>query len=195
MQKKFSSIDILTNGVGIGLKNSASLVGAFVLWLVTCWIPYINIGTTIALFTLPIEMANGNVFSPTVIFDKKYFAFMGEFFLTLGLLFVGIVAGYAFFIVPGIVIAIAWSLAILLLIDKKLNPMEALSASNKATMGYKWIIFLAQLILWVVVLILFWAFGKIPLIGHVLGFIVYIIAMLISLGMNAFVYKKLCKEE
>ena len=194
MEKKFNSIDILTNGFGIGLKNIASLLGAVVLWVLTCWIPYINIGTTIAMTTLPIEMAKGNVFSPLVIFDKKYFAFIGEYFLITGLMISGILTGFAFFIIPGIVISLAWSLAVLLLIDKNLNPMEALTTSNKVTQGYKWIIFLAQLLFWVAICIFAWLFGKVPAVGWLLQFLLLIAVMPVALGMQAFIYKKLCKE-
>ena len=195
MKKKFNSLDILTNGFSIGLTNVVSLLGAVVLWVLTCWIPYINIGTTIALATLPIEMAKGNSFSPLVIFDKKYFSFMGEFFLIVGFIFSGVMVGMLFFIVPGIVISIAWMLAVLLLIDRKLNPIEAIMASNKATTGYKWIIFLAQLLLWVAVMIVAWIFGLIPYVGKVLNILLFVAIMPVSLGMTAYIYKKLCLEE
>jgi uncharacterized membrane protein len=195
MKKNLNPIEILTNGVGIGLKNSASLLGAVILWVLTCWIPYINIGTTIAMSTLPLEMAKGNVFSPLAIFDKKYFTFLGEYFLIIGLMFSAITFGFIFFVIPGIVIAIAWSLAIMLMIDKKINPMEALTASNKATLGNKWMIFLAQLILGVVLSIIFAIFGKLGTIGVILSIVVFILIMPISLGMQAYIYKTLCMEE
>lgn len=195
MEKKFNSIDILTNGFEIGLKNVASLIGAVVLWLLTIWIPYINIGTTIAMATLPIEMAKGNIFSPTAIFDKKYFKFIGEYFLIVGFMYSAMMAGLVLFFVPSIVIAIAWSMGVLLLIDKGLNPIEALTASNKATLGYKWTMFLGYLLFGVAVGILMWLFGLIPAVGGVLRIILFVLVAPIALGMQAFVYKKLCKEE
>lgn len=195
MGKKFNSIDILTNGFSIGLANFVSLLGAAVLWLLTCWIPYINIGTTIAMATLPIEMAKGKVFSPLSIFDKKYFSLMGEFFLTFGFMYLGVLIGTIFLFTPGIVISIAWSLSLLLLIDKKLNPMESITASNKATTGYKWIIFLAQLLLGIALCILFAIFSRIPYLGTVLCFALVLIIIPVALGMQAFIYKKLCLEE
>jgi len=50
---------------------------------------------------------------------------------------VGIGAGCVFFIVPGIVIGIAWSLAVLLVIDKGKNPTGAITLSNNLTYGHK----------------------------------------------------------
>jgi uncharacterized membrane protein len=194
MEKKLNPIEILTNGFGIGLKNVASLLGAVILYVLTCWIPYINIGTTIAMATLPLEMAKGNVFSPTAIFDKKYFAFIGEYFLISGLMFSAILFGFMFFVIPGIVITIAWSMAVMLMIDKKINPVEALTASNKATTGHKWTIFLSQLALGVAMMILFWIFGKLGTIGTILSVVAIILIAPVALGMQAYIYKTLCKE-
>ena len=41
----------------IGVKNAPSIIGCVVLWLLTIWVPYINVGTTIAINMLPIELA------------------------------------------------------------------------------------------------------------------------------------------
>lgn len=45
------------------------MLGATVLWLLTIWIPYLNVGTTIAMATIPIELSKGKVISPLFIFD------------------------------------------------------------------------------------------------------------------------------
>ena len=37
----------------IGVKNAPSIIGCVVLWLLTIWVPYINVGTTIAINMLP----------------------------------------------------------------------------------------------------------------------------------------------
>ena len=46
-----------------------------------------------------------------------------------------------FLFVPGIVLAIAWSLSVYFLIEKSMNPIQAIKASNDATYGSKWTIF------------------------------------------------------
>ena len=195
MEKKITVQGILTNGVTIGIQNAASLVGAIALWLLTIWIPYINIGTTIAIATLPIEMSKGKIFSPLSIFDKKYFSFMGEYFLLQGLMFSAVLMGMLFFIIPGYVIAVAWSLAVYLLIDKKMNPMEALSASNKMTMGYKWTIFLALFILAIAFYILMFIFMKIPVLGVILTILLCVALLAVIMGCNAYIYKTLSEDK
>lgn len=130
----------------IGVKNAPSIIGCVVLWLLTIWIPYINIGTTIAINMLPIELAKGGVISPLSIFDAKYRKHMGEFLITAGLMVIPIFIASLFMVVPGIVLSLAWGLAYYFLFDKKKNPMEAISASNEATYGSKWTMFLVLLL-------------------------------------------------
>ena len=191
MEKKLTIQDILSNGVTLGLKNFVSLIGCVVLYVLTCWIPYINIGTTIAMACLPLEMAKGTVISPTAIFDKKYFKYIGEYFLIEAFIFMGVLVGTFFFFIPGMVIAIAWSLGVLIMIDKGVNPLEALTMSNKATTGYKWTIFLSQLVLSVALGILNLLFGFLGIIGVILMLIVVILVVPIILGMTAYIYSKL----
>ncbi len=202
MKKNLATMDIVSNGISIGVKNAASLIGAVVLWVLTIWIPYLNVGTTIAIASLPLEMAKGKVFSPTAIFDKKYRSLMGEFFLLAIFLYSGMLIGMLFFFVPGIIIAISWSLAILIMIDKKLNPIEALTASNLATLGNKWSIFFAMLIIGIGVTILYLIcaaiMSKVYFLGALLIFIVMILYAAVGIGMQAYIYKTLCgsdKEE
>ena len=137
---------VLKNGFSIGIKNLFSLAGALLLYLLTIWMPYINIGTTIALYTLPSVMSKGKVISPFEIFDSKYRRNMGDFFLLLVFLSLGIFLGSLFFVLPGIILIYSWSLALLLLVDKGLNPMEALTESNARTWGHKFTIFMSYLI-------------------------------------------------
>lgn len=53
---------VLSEGISLGIKNAVSLLVATVLWIVTIWIPYLNVGTTIAMTTIPIELSKGKVF-------------------------------------------------------------------------------------------------------------------------------------
>ena len=116
------------------------------LWLLTIWVPYINVGTTIAINMLPIELAKGGVISPLSIFDAKYRKYMGEFLITVGLMIIPIFIATLFMIVPGIVLSIAWSLAYYFLFEKRKNPMQAIMASNEATYGSKWTMFFVVLV-------------------------------------------------
>ena len=83
--KKIDIKQVLTEGVGIGLKNFVSLICVVILYVLTCWIPYLNVGTTIAMCSIPVELSKGNVINPLFIFDGKYRKNMGEFFILVGL--------------------------------------------------------------------------------------------------------------
>ena len=83
--KKLDIKEVLTEGVGIGIKNIVSLVLATILYVVTVWIPYLNVGTTIAMMSIPVELSKGNIINPLFIFDAKFRKNMGEFFILVGL--------------------------------------------------------------------------------------------------------------
>ena len=149
----------IKEGFAIGTKNIGPILVNILLWVLTIWIPYINVGTTIGLTAGIISKASrGEVIPMTEIFDPKYRKYMGEFFLVSGLIGVGISVGMIFAIIPGIVICLAWSLAVLLVVDKGKNPTEAITLSNNCTYGYKWkmagVYFLTCLLFTIVQLIL-----------------------------------------
>jgi len=140
--QKLEIVYTIKDGIAIGATNIGPILVNILLWVLTVWIPYLNIGTTIGLFVGIIAMASrGETIPMTEIFDPKYRKYMGEFFLTSGLVGIGVTAGFVLFIIPGIVIGIAWSLAVLLVIDKGKNPTEAITLSNNLTYGYKWRMF------------------------------------------------------
>lgn len=62
----------IQEAIQIGLKNLPSLIGVALLYILTIWIPYINVGTTIAMQSIPGKLASGKVISPLFIFDEKY---------------------------------------------------------------------------------------------------------------------------
>ncbi|MDR2954376.1 MAG: hypothetical protein LBV43_04780 [Prevotella sp.] len=191
MERKITVLGVIQEGVGIGLKNALSLIGAVVLWLVTIWVPYINVGTTIAILTIPIELSKGGVISPLFIFDGKYRQYMGEFFTLIGLMMLSIMPALFFMVIPAYIIAIGWSLAIYILLDKGIAPGEALVQSNKATNGYKWTIFGVGLVLGLAFLILSWVFGLLGAVGSILVFLLLIVYQVIALGCNAVIYRNL----
>ena len=185
---------VLQEGIGLGLKNAPSLLVAVILWLLTFWIPYLNVGTTIALSAIPIELSKGKIISPTFIFDSKYRKYMGEYFTLIGLMVLAIYPALMFVVVPGIIIAIGWSLAIYLMIDKGISPTEAMIQSNKATYGYKGTIFLVSLVVGIVMFILMAIFALIPFIGILLSLIAMLCFMVVNLGCSAVIYRDLTKD-
>ena len=188
----------LTEAIAIGTKNAPSIIGAVILWVLTIWIPYINLGTTIAITLLPTELAKGNIINPLSIFDSKYRRYMGEYLLTYGLMILGILLGFAFLYVPGIVIALAWSLSLYFLIEKSKNPMEAIKASNDATYGSKWTMFFISLVFNVCALVLFllglYIFGSVLSSDFLVRLWILIVVVLyaaISIAINASYWRQL----
>ena len=188
---KLSVGEVLQEGVAFGLKNALSIIGAILLWLLTCWIPYLNAGTTIALNSIPLALSKGKVISPTFIFESKYRKYMGEYFSLMGLMLIAIIPAFTFLIIPAIIISISWSLSLYLLLDKGINPSEAMMQSNKATYGHKLNIFLISLILTVALVILMVIFKMLGVVGSILLFITMICFLVISMGCQASIYKKL----
>ena len=199
--KKLDVAPTIKEGIQIGLRNIIPILANVVLWALTVWIPYLNVGTTIGLSVGIVSKASkGEAISITEIFDPKYRKYMGEFFLTSGLMSVGIGIGTAFFIIPGIIIGLAWSLSLLLVIDKGKNPTEALTISNNYTYGYKG----KMVCIYIAVCLAFFIVQAI-LIGiatathsagfmSFMGFIVFLTALFeifVLIGLQASVYKQL----
>lgn len=197
--RKITIEGVISEGIKIGIKNAASMLGATVLWLLTIWIPYLNVGTTIAMMTIPIELSRGKVISPLFIFDGKYRKYMGEFFTLIGLMYLAIIPALFFMIIPGIIISIGWSLAIYILLDKGIAPGEAMIRSNKATYGYKWtifgvnvVLFLLYIVMWYMIIAVFYFSG---FLGFILWFILIVLFMVANLGCEAVIYRNLVAEE
>jgi uncharacterized membrane protein len=193
LETKLKVFDIIKAGIEIGMKNIGPIVVNTLLWLVTIWIPYINIGTTIGMTAgITVKAARGEAISMTEIFNPRYRKYMGEYFLASGLIGMGVTMGIALFIIPGCVIALAWSLALLLVVDKGKNPTEAISLSNKLTYGNKGTMFLAHLVAGLVVIIAGIILIRIPAVGPVLAVLVTALSVFVFIGMGAYVYTSLC---
>lgn len=195
MEKRITIGGFFSEGVNLGLQNALAIIVNTLLWALTVWIPYLNVGTTIGLFSgIVAKAGKGNAISMTEIFNPEYRKFMGEYFLALGLMGSGIMMGFFMFVIPGYVIAIAWSQALTLVVDKGMNPTQAITASNKATYGYKWIMFFGYLLLMIALLVVVAILSIIPVIGIVLAALAYIASTCILIGANAYVYKNLCSD-
>ena len=195
--KRLDFATTLQDAIAIGLKNAPSVIAAVALWLVTIWVPYINVGTTIAITLLPTRLAKGEIVNPLGIFDSKYRRYMGEFFITTGLMVFPILIACLFLYIPGIVLSLSWSLAYYFLIEKGKNPMQAIKASNDATYGSKWIMFFIMLVVGVLFGVAFGIFGAIcslinvGFITFVVMFVLIVLALSISMAVNASIWKQL----
>ena len=204
MNKKLNIIATIKDGIAIALVNFLSLILTTLLWLVTVWIPYLNVGTTIAMESLPAELAKGKVINPLFIFESKYRKNMGEFFILMALMTGAISVGLGFGFIPGIVIAIAWDFAIVLFVDKDMSALDALRESNRLTYGHKARIFgistLVIISLCIVCSIILGIFGIgeigwLEAIGGILVAILVIFAIPALLGIDASIYRQLTTGE
>ena len=201
VSNKLAVVATIKEGISIGIKNIGPILVNVFLYLVTIWIPYLNVGTTIGLSVgIVTKASRGEAISMTEIFDPKYRKYMGEYFLVSGLVGLGVGIGLVFFIIPGYVIAIAWGLAALLVVDKGKNPTEAITMSNNLTYGYKWKmvwIYLLAFLAFLIVMCIFMGIGS--AINNVtamrcMTFLVVLLAIFeifIFLGLQASIYKQL----
>lgn len=189
-------MDTIQEGVQLGLKNAPSLLGATILWILTIWIPYLNVGTTIAMCSIPVALSKGEILSPTFIFDAKYRKLMGDFLIWAGLSFIGTYVALLFMVIPGIVLKYSWSQSVYLLLDKHVNAIDALVYSNRLTYGLKKKLFLIDLVIGIAAGILMGILCSIAMkIGIVVFVIVYVAGLAaivsIKLGVDSIVYQKL----
>jgi len=195
---KISVGGIIGAGFERGFKNLLPVVVNILLWFITIWIPYLNIGTTIGITLIVAKMGRGEPIMIGEIFKSENRKRMGEFFLTIAFVVLGVFMAFLFLYIPGIILSIAWGFAILLCVDKGLNPLEAITKSNEATYGHKWTIFFGYLLLGIIlmvgVVLITWIFYKIlPVLGIIIGIIVYLIAISISMGSQSYLYGELTK--
>ncbi|MBR2167985.1 MAG: hypothetical protein IJ920_06725 [Paludibacteraceae bacterium] len=204
MNKKLNIIATIKDGIAIALVNFLSLILTTLLFIVTVWIPYLNVGTTIAMESLPAELAKGKVINPLFIFESKYRKNMGEFFILMALMTGAISVGLGFGFIPGIVIAIAWDFAIVLFVDKDMSALDALRESNRLTYGHKARIFgistLVIISLCIVCSIILGIFGIgeigwLEAIGGILVAVLVIFAIPALLGIDASIYRQLTTGE
>ncbi len=197
MERKLEVIPAIQDAVAIGVKNSASLVLTVVFYVLTIWIPYLNVGTTIAMATIPGKLAQGSVINPAFIFDSVYRRRMGSYFLLQGFLHIMMVPAFCFLIVPAIVLSVMYSLALFIMLDKDVTPTEALELSNKATYGFKWKIFFVSLVYAILFGIVFWIIFAIcdaidvGLITLILMIAVIVLGICCGTALNAVIYRNL----
>ncbi len=198
MNSELTFSNVIVQGIKIGLVNFFSIIAAIILWVLTIWIPYLNVGTTIAIATMPIGMSKGVIMSPLEIFKGKYRQYMGEYFLLIGLKAQGLLPALMFMVVPFIILSLTWSQAAYLLIDKGINPAESLSKSNKITYGHKATMFFGKLVMNIAILLLpfiiAWATGG-GVVASIILFIFTLILIPANMGANAFIYKCIGNDE
>ena len=186
--EKLDIMGTIREGIRYGFKNFLPLLLMVVLYILTIWIPYLNVGTTIGLYKAVIGIGRGETIDPVAIFDKDNFKNLGGFFLLKGLVAVGTIAAAFFMLFPALVISIAWSFAVFFLIDKKVSPLKALSLSYDSTYGNKWRIFFTGLLCAFLIGLVSGILGAIPKIGPALSIIVSLLSGAIMVAVEGVMY-------
>ena len=190
----------ITDGILYALKNLIPLILMTLLWVITIWIPYLNVGTTIGVYKAVIKMGRGEVINPLDIFDKENRRNLGDFFILLGLMSIGTTAAAAFMFFPAIVLGIAWGFATYFFLDKGLAPMKALKVSYKVTEGEKWTIFWIMVLVWVIFGIvggIFFGLSGIKYVGWlfaIIGVAVYVLMIAAFLAVDGVMYRHFARK-
>ena len=187
--KKLEVIPTLTEACRLGIQNVVPLILTVVLYMLTFWIPYLNVGTTVGLYRIIIDLSKGETVDPLSIFKKENFENMGGFFLMLGFLTLGTTAAMAFMLIPAIIMGIAWGYAIYIFLEKKVSPLKALMLSDKATYGEKWTIFFISLLFGIVAGVLCGIFSAIPKVGIVFVILIVICLCAVAVALEAVLYR------
>lgn len=192
--EKLDIMQTIKDGVQYGLKNFFPLLLMVILYVVTVWIPYLNVGTTIGLYKAIIGIGRGETIDPVSIFSKDNFKNLSGFFLLLGLLYIGIVVAFFFMFIPGMVMSIAWGFAVYFFIDKKVSPLKSLQLSYDTTFGNKWRIFFTELLCGILISIICCIFVAIPKVGAVLAGIATVLCSAIMVAVEGVMYDFFSKK-
>jgi len=186
--EKLDIMQTIKDGVRYGLKNFLPLLLMVLLYMVTIWIPYLNVGTTIGLYKAVIRIGRGESIDPTAIFAKENFQNLSGFFLLLGLLYVGTAVAFCFMFIPAFIMSIAWGYAIYFFLEKKVSPLKSLQLSYDSTYGNKWRIFFVGLVASLCTCILCGLVAAIPKAGPVLVVLMAIVCTAILVAIEGVMY-------
>ncbi|MBA7649985.1 hypothetical protein ES703_57784 [subsurface metagenome] len=208
--KYFSFSDVLGYGWRVMKANFWFFVGLGFVWLIITYIPaiintvlphlhlpapiYIVLYTTITILSwvISIVLGIGMIKIALSFCDERkppigmLFDAWGCFWRYLGtaiLYFLIVFGGFILLIIPGIIWSIKFSLCFYFVIDKDLDPIEALKASSRTTMGVKLELF---------------AFGILCSLINILGMLCLLVGIFaaypVVIVANALVYRQLMAQ-
>ncbi len=200
MEEKLQFVPSLKDAFAIGVKNLVPIVLSVLLWLVTVWVPYVNVGTTIALATLPVKLSKGEMISPMFIFESKYRHCMGEYFILQALIISAVYVACLFMFIPAVVLSFSWMLAVYLLVGKGMNWALCLSESNRLMMGYKFKAFCLKFaVIFALLVVSYVLYSMFDAIAGSLGVLVLLVCVLagvsVMLSVDAVIYRELVLGE
>jgi hypothetical protein len=185
--QKLNFKQTLVDAFNLGIANILNLLLTALLWIITVWIPYLNVGTTIGFFKIIVALSKGEEIKPTSIFSKENYKGLGDFFLLFGLQTAGIIAAAMLFVAP--IVSLAWQFAFYFFVDKKVSPLKALALSYDTTCGEKWTLFFLYLVFGLIISVVCSLLALVPYIGGILAFAAVIACIAIVMGLEAVLYK------
>ncbi len=193
-KNSLSTSEILNGGFNLGLKNLMPIIVNYILFVLTFWIPYLNVGTFIAMVSgIPLKMSRGEEISYTEIFEADYRKNFGEYFILRVLTVLGIYFGMIFLIIPGIILGFVWFISDLIFLDEKPNLLDALRRSSDFMEGKKTNVFLASLLFIVIILVAYligsFLMESIPFLGALVLFLTILFVTPFAYGIKAYVYQ------
>ena len=192
--EKLDIMKTIREGVSYGIRNFFPLFLMVILYFLTFWIPYLNVGTSIGLYKAVISIGRGETVDPLSIFNKDNFKNLGNLFLLMGFISIGTLAAAAFLFLPAIVISIAWGFAIYFLIDKHVSPLKALLLSYDSTFGNKWRIFFVEFLTALAIGLVCGLLGAIPKAGTVLAILGAFLCSAIAVAIEGVMYDFFSKK-
>ena len=185
--EKLNFKQTIVDAFNVGFANIVNLLLTALLWIITVWIPYLNVGTTIGFYKIIIALSKGEEIKPTSIFSKENYKGLGDFFLLFGLQTAGTIAAALLFIAP--IVGLAWGFAFYFLIDKKVSPLKALGLSYDTTCGEKWTLFFLYLVFSIILSVATSLLALVPYIGWILVLAAVIAFVAVVMGLQAVLYK------
>lgn len=185
--EKLSFKQTIGDAFKLGFANIVNLLLTALLWIITVWIPYLNVGTTIGFYKAIIALSKGEEIKPAAIFSKENYKGLGDFFLLFGLQTAGTIAAALLFIAP--IVGLAWGFAFYFLIDKKVSPLKALGLSYDTTCGEKWTLFFLYIVFGLILSVVTSILGLIPYVGWILVLAAIIAFVAVMMGLQAVLYK------
>ncbi|MFL0356885.1 glycerophosphoryl diester phosphodiesterase membrane domain-containing protein [Erythrobacter sp. GH1-10] len=127
---------------GFGVGENLLALGALAVVVV--------LAVVIAAIVLQFWLYAGMVRRTTALDLNRFWPWIGIYILTM----LGILFGLVFLIVPGVILAIRWLIALPLVIEGRLPAMDTFGASWEMTRGRSWSIFGAGLILLIIKMVI-----------------------------------------
>ena len=134
----FIAADAVLSFAGLGQSWGEEAKYDFSFWLGSLIQLAVVTPMVAGFWIMGIRRAGGMEIRPTTIFDY-YKQWLPIFFLTL-MLYVLVAVGFVLLVIPGLYLAIGYCLALPLVVEKGMEPWEALETSRK-TVTHRWLAF------------------------------------------------------